>query len=83
MPSRDFVIRKGLSEVPRQVRKMETFEIPLPSDTGVTCHYDNVALAVSGVALPQLPTFSSDESEAATTELETAISAVTDTQLMN
>lgn len=81
--SRDGPIRKGLSEVPLQVRKMDTFELPLPPDTGVVCHYDNVALGVSGMALPRLPTFSSDDSEAATTELETAVSAATDTQLMN
>lgn len=81
--SRDGPIRKGLSEVPLQVRKMDTFELSLPPDTGVVCHYDNVTLAVSGTALPRLPTFSSDASEAATTELETAVSAATDTQLMN
>lgn len=83
MLPRDGAIRRGMSEV-AQVRRRETVPFPLPPDTGVVvCHYDNIALAASGITRPRLPTFSSDESEAATTELETAVSAATDTQLMN
>ena len=74
---------------PRQRR------LPLPPEPEIALeggggggegHYeelDEVAVDVtSGVSRPRLPTFSSDTSETGGTELETVISAATDTQLV-
>lgn len=71
------------------MRERQKMELPLPPapplDSGGVCHYEEVeevALTVSGMTRLRLPTFSSDTSEAATTELETEVSAVTDTELV-
>ena len=64
-------------------------EIPLPpepvTDSDGVCHYEEmegVALAASGMTRMRLPTFSSDTSEVAMTEVDTVVSAMTDTQLI-
>ena len=64
--------------------------LPLPPEPeigiGGESYYeelDEVAVDVtSGVTLPRFPTFCSETSEAGGTELETVISAATDTQLV-
>ena len=64
-------------------------DLPLPPepvpDSDGGCHYEkmeDVTLAASGVTRLRLPTFSSDSSEVAMTEVDTVVSAMTDTQLI-
>ena len=62
--------------------------LPLPPEPeigiGGESYYEELdeVDVTSGVTLPRLPTFSSETSEAGGTELETVISAATDTQLV-
>ena len=80
---------EGRSEVfPARERKKK-MEFPLPPEpvaaSDGVCHYEkmeDISLAASGVTRLRLPTFSSDMSEVASTEVDTVVSAMTDTQLI-
>ena len=80
---------EGGSEVFPAREGRRKMDLPLPpepvADSDGVCHYEkmeDVALAPSGVTRLRLPTFSSDTSEVASTEVDTVVSAMTDTQLI-
>ena len=69
------------------VSKRAMMELPPPPapaalSNGGANHYEKVEEMGGGVPRLRLPTFSSDTSEAVTTELETVVSAATDTHLV-